>query len=165
MCIISSKVKKNRNSIKKFINDNNLNLTSEEIQKILDGILIRSKINCELVRNEYELRRLLYETDVIPTSLRKYLEISYGPASTPYIQTVVPAIAKIYINKIIIENKIDILIGRNFEKGLILEDKVIKPVTLRYEICVFLKYEKIYRLGRFPVISNPILYFYNCKSN
>lgn len=167
MFIINNKVNKNRNLINKFIEENKLNLTKEQKAELLDNMLLPQKVECFFIKDEEQLERLLYEINVIPDNIRKYFELSgtykcYFTYAPCYIQTI-SAIPKKYMNNTIIEDKVDILLGNEFKKGLIFEENKVSPIIKKDKVCVFLRYEKIYNFGKCPIIMNPQLYFYNCK--
>lgn len=170
MFIIKNMVNKNKKKISEFIDNNNLSVTIKEREELLESIFLKQEIKCNIIKDEENLKELLCETSVLPDDVRKYFEISGSYIYAflfMYPSDYVNHISKKsrnYMKNIIVETKVDILVGKEYKKGIVSETKkdILTPIVGKDNICIFLRYDKVYKFGKFPVITNPQLYFYNC---
>lgn len=155
-------LKKNKENIENFIIENNIDISVEDIQKILDQIYITAEIKCDIINDKNLFSELLYIDEKNKNKSNSFnKKISYPYGSKPYSHLPLVSVSK--MAEIIDEEAIELLYGDNIVLGRVINDnKKLTPIFDPDKIYVILKYEKTHRWLKGTIINNPHIYIY-CK--
>lgn len=155
-------LKRNKENIENFIIENNIDISVEDIQKILDQIYITAEIKCDIVSDKNLFSELLYIDETKRDKANDFnKKISYPYGNKPYSHLPLASVSK--MAEIIDEDAIELLYGDNIVLGKVIDNKKkLTPIFDPGKIYVILKYKKTHRWLKGTIINNPHIYIY-CK--